>query len=110
MSSTTTITLPAQLPEPLLQGRILVSSKLKTQLPVELLRDIIAELLVDAFDALTKMKSQEIPETVVWEKDLIRRLAHISYYFREVTKEVATKLFVIDPKDRCKVLITSHIP
>ena len=110
MSSTTTITLPAQLPEPLLQGRILVPSKLKTQLPVELLRDIIAELLVDAFDALTKMKSQEMPETVVWEKDLIRRLAHISYYFREVTKEVATKLFVIDPKDRCEGLITSHIP
>ena len=110
MSLTTTITLSAQTPETLLQGRILVSSKLKTQLPVELLRDIIAELLVDAFDALTKMKSQEMPETVVWEKDLIRRLAHISYYFREVTKEVATKLFVIDPKDRCERLITSHIP
>ena len=110
MSSTTTITLPAQLPEPLLQGRILVPSKLKTQLPVELLRGIIAELLVDAFDALTRMKGQEMPETVVWEKDLIRRLAHISYYFREVTKEVATKLFVIDPKDRCEGLITSHIP
>ena len=110
MSLTTTITLPAQTPEPLLQGRILVPSKLKTQLPVELLRDIIAELLVDAFDALTKMKSLETPETVVWEKDVIRRLAHISYYFREVTKEVATKLFVIDPKDRCEGLITSHIP